>query len=214
MWMQQRRIWDDREGYSDPFVGRRIPISLLDDRPSSSGQGGIPTQSQPEMIALYGPPPRNNESTHLGERLTNLNATAVGNNEDAGFEEVLDLYRGAVQGSTLSMELELAVGGDAGLGVSWEAAGSLEVSIRHGSRKPRESRVCTLAEYRRIVEAKKVVSRPAIPREEPPSVHIDIEWSYQSCGYATGRIVNSQKACKQSRQQSAPSTSADPPHRH
>ena len=130
MWMQQRRIWDDREGYSDPFVGRRIPISLLDDRPSSSGQGGIPTQSQPEMIALYGPPPRNNESTHLGERLTNLNATAVGDSEDAGFEEVLDLYRGAVQGSTLSMELELAVGGDAGLGVSWEAAGSLEVSIR------------------------------------------------------------------------------------
>jgi len=212
MWMQQRRVWDDRGGYSDPFVGCRIPISLLDDRSSSSGEGGIPTQSQPEMIALYGPPPRNNESTHLGERLVNPNTTAVDDNEDAGFEEVLDLYCGAVQGSTLSMELELAVGGDAGLGVSWEAASSLEVSIKHGSGEPREPRVCTLAEYRQVVKAKKVVSRPAIPREEPPLVHI--EWSYHSCGYATGRVVNSQKACKQSRQQSTPSTSADPPHRH
>jgi len=158
MWMQQKRVWDDQGGYSDPFVGRRIPISLLDNRPSSSGEGGTPAQLGPEMIALYGPPLRKNESTHLGEKLTNPSAAEVDDDGDAGFEEVFDLYRGAVQGSTLSMELELAVWGDAGLEVSWEAASSLEVSIKRGSGEPRESRIFTPAEYKWVVEAEKAVS--------------------------------------------------------
>jgi len=187
MWKQQKRVWDNRGGYSDPFVSRHICISLLDDRPLSSGEGETPAQLEPEMVALYGPPLRKNESTHLGERLTNPGATEVDDDGDAGFEEVLDLYRGAVQGSALSMELELAIGGDAGLGVSWEAASSLEVSIKRGSGEPRESRIFTPAEYGRVVEAEKVVSGPAIPREEPP---LGVEWSYRSCGYATGKIVN------------------------
>ena len=213
MWMQQKRVWDDRGGYSDPFVSRPIPISLLDDRSLSSGEGGTPAKSQPKMIALYGPPPRYSESTHLGKRLTNPNTIEVDNNRDAGFEEVLDPYRGAVQGSTLSMELEVAVGGDAGLGVRWEVASSLEVSIGSGYGEPREPRISTLAEYRQAVEAEKVVSlsEPAILKDEPT---LGIEWSYHSCGYTTRRVIDSQKACKQSRQQSAPSTPADPPHRH
>ena len=187
MWKQQRRVWDDQGGYSDPFVSRRIHISLLDDRPSSSGEGETPAQLEPEMVALYGPPLRKNESTHLGERLTNPSAPEVDDDRDVGFEEVLDLYRGAVQGSALSMELELAVGGDSGLGVGWEAASSLEVGIKRGSGEPRESRIFTPAEYKRVVEAEKVMSGPAIPREEPP---LGIEWSYGCCGYAAGKVVN------------------------
>ena len=51
--------------------------------------------------AFHGPPPRNNESVHFGERPANPNVIAMGDDEDGGFEEVLDLCRGAVQGSTL-----------------------------------------------------------------------------------------------------------------
>lgn len=47
---------------------------------------------------------------------------------DGGSEEVLDLYRGTVQGSTLFAELELVVGD--GTDVEWQNAGALEVSIR------------------------------------------------------------------------------------
>jgi len=200
--MQQKRVWGNCGGYSDPFLGFRTPTSLLDSKSSSPCEGATPTQPGPEAIALYGPASRNNESVHLGEKLTNPNATAL-NDEDGGFEEVLDLYRGAVQGSTLSMELELAVGGDTGLtGVSWEAASSLEVSIkRTGSSasssidRPTESRICTLVEYKQMVEAEK--GQPslgsAVSKEEPP---LRIEWSYSSCGYAIGRVIDSQKARK------------------
>jgi hypothetical protein len=159
MWMQQKRVWDNKKKYSDPFLGFPIPISLLDSRSPGSREGGAPALSGPEMIALHGPPPRNNESIHLGASLANPNTIAVDDDEGGGFEEVLDLYRGAVQGSTLSMELELAVGGDAGLvGVGWETASSLEVSVGCGSGEPQESRIRTLAEYRRVVEAEKAVS--------------------------------------------------------
>ena len=190
MWMQQKRVWGDRGGYSDPFLGLPIPTSTLGSRSSSLHEGATPAQPAPEVIALYGPLPRSNESTHLGERLANPSAITVDDDEDGGFGEVLDLYRGAVQGSALWMELELAVGGDAGLtGVSWEAASSLEISIGGGSGEPQEPRIRTLAEYKRVVEAEKAVSlsEHAIPREEPP---LGIEWSYSCCGYAAGKVVN------------------------
>jgi len=190
MWKQQKRVWDNRGGYSDPFVGRPIHISLLDDRPSSSGEGGTPAQSGPEMIALYGPPPRNNESTHLGASLTNP-GTASGGDDDDGFEGVLDLYIGAVQGSILSAELELAVGGDTG--VEWRDASALEVSIgRTASGSPSlpetsGPRIRTLAEYKQVIKMGKARSllEEAVPKEEPPP---GIEWSYSACGYATGRL--------------------------
>jgi len=157
---------------------------------------------------LHGPLPRNNKSTHHSERLTNLNTTAVEGNGDAGSEEVSDLYRGVVQSSKLSMELEFAAGGGSGLGVSWEAANSsLKVSIGGRPGELQGSR----AECRWVVEAEKVVARPAIPKGEPS---LDLEWSYHSYGYTTGRVVNSQEGYKQPHQQSASSTSADPPHRH
>lgn len=196
MWMQQKRVWDDRGGYSDPFLGLPIPISQLNTRSSSSCEGVAPVPSELEIIALYGPPPRNNESVHLGERVANPSIIALDNNEDGGFEEVLDLYRGAVQGSTLSMELELTVGDDSGLtGVSWVAASSLEVGMERGPFTPTPSggsRICTLTEYKQVVEAEKAqpLLEPAAPMEDPP---LGIKWVYSSCGYATGRIVNPQK---------------------
>ena len=190
MWMQQKRVWCNCGGYSDPFLGSPVPAPLLDSRSSSPCEGATPAQSRQEIFALYGPPSRNNESIHLGERLTNPNTIAADDEEDGGFEEVLDLYRGAVQGSALSMELELTAKSDVELmGVGWEAASSLEVGIRDGSGGPRESRTRTLAECRRVVEVEKVVSlsEHAIPREEPL---LGIEWSYSSCGYAAGKVVN------------------------
>ena len=190
VWMRQKRVWLNRKGYYDPFLGFPILGSLLDTESSSSCEEDTPAPSRPETITLYGPPPRNNELIHLGERLANPNTIVVDDDEDGGFEEVLDLYRAAVQGSALSMELELAAEGDPELmGVSWEAASSLEISIGHGSGEPPESRIRTLAEYREVVEAENVVSlsEPAIPREEPP---LGIEWSYSCCGYAAGKVVN------------------------
>ena len=200
MWMQQKRVWNVLGGYSDPFLLSPTPISLVDARPSSSYGGATAAQPVPGIIALYGPPSRNNESTRLGESLTNPNVIVLDDDEDGGFEQVLDLYRGAVEGSTLSMELELTVGGDAGLiEVGWETASSLEVSVERRSStpvfsgEPQGSRIRTLAEYKKIVEAEKV-SPPleqAIPGEEPP---LGIEWVYSSCGYASGRVVNPQRA--------------------
>jgi hypothetical protein len=188
MWMQKKRMRDDREGYSNPSLGLSTPASLPDNRSSSCHEGEVPAQSGPEMIALYGPASRNNESIHPGE----------------------NLHHGTVQRSTFSMGLELAVGGNARLmGVSWKAASSLEVSIGHGSGGPQGTRIRTLAEYRQVVKAEKVVSA-AISRE---NFSVDTKWSYSSCEYTAGRVVNSQKACKQSRWQSAPSTSADRPYR-
>lgn len=216
MWMQQKRVWDDRGGYSDPFLGLPIPISRLDTRSSSSRGEVAPAQSREEAIALYGPPRRDNEFSHLGERLTNPSVVVLDDDENGGFGDVLDLYRSAVQGSTLSMELELAVGGDAELtGASWEAASSLEVGIKcTGSSVtssvggPSESRTYTLVEYKQVVEAEqeRPSLKPAAPKEDPP---LGIEWSYSSCGYTTGRVVNPRKACKPLHQRSIPSTSAD-----
>ena len=75
---------------------------------------------------LYGPPPRNNEFIHQGERLAKPNTITVDENEDGGFGEALDLYCSAVQRSTLAMEFELMV----------EAANSLGVGVE---RKPSAS---------------------------------------------------------------------------
>ena len=190
MWMQQKRVWGDRGDYSDPFLGLPIPISSFDTGSSSSREGAAPVRSGPEMIALYGPVSRNNESIHLGEGLANPKGVGLDGDEGCGFGEVLDLYRGAVQGSALSMELELAVGGDAELtGVGWGIAGSLEVSIDRG---PQELRIRTLAEYERVVKAENAVPLlPKIPKEEPP---LGIKWSYSSYGYSTGEIVDTRKA--------------------
>ena len=187
MWVQQKRVWCNRGGYSDPFLGSPIPGSLLDSKSLSSCEGATPAQSGPGIFALYGPPSRNNESIHLGERLTNPSTIAADDEEGGGFEEVLDLYRGAVQGSSLSMELDLVVGSDAEfMGVGWEAASSLEVGIKDGFGGLRTR---TLAQCRRVAEVEKVasLSKHAIPRGEPL---LDIEWSYSSCGYATGKVVN------------------------
>ena len=198
-WRQQKRVWNDVGGYSDPFL-RPIDISLLDARSSRSCGGVTPVQSRQEVIALYGPPSRNNESTRLGEPLTNPNAIASGDDEDGRFGDVLDLYCSAIQGSTLSMELELAVWGDVELaGASWETASSLEVSIERRSSTPtpsgesQESRIRTLAEYRQVVEVEKAVplSKPVTVMEEPP---LGIEWAYSCCGYSSGKVVDVEKA--------------------
>jgi len=196
MWMQQKRVWDSLGGYSDPFLLSTIPTSLQGTGSSSSCEGVTPTKSRQETIALYGLPPRNNESIRLGESLTNPNIIVLDDDENDGFEEVLNLYRGAVQGSTLSMELELAVGGDVGLmGVGWEDASSLEVSVERRFSTPtppggpQASRIRTLEEYKQEIEVGKAQSsqEPVTPREDPP---LGIEWSYSCCGYAAGRVVN------------------------
>jgi len=196
MWMQQRRVWNNRGGYSDPFLLLPIPAPVLNTSSSSSRREATPPQSRPETIPLYGPPPRNNESTCLGESLTNPNVIVLDNDGDDGFEEVLELYRGAVQASTLSTELEHVLGDDVGLtSVGWEHISSLEVSIKRGSSGPspseesQESHIRTLAEYIEVVEVEKTLppSTLATPGEEPP---LGIEWSYSCCGYTTGRVVN------------------------
>ena len=200
MWMQQKRVWNELGGYSDPFLCLPIPTSLLNIKSSSSCGGVATVKSGLEAAALYGPPSRNNESTRLGESLTNPNVIVLDDDEDGGFEQVLDLYRGAVEGSTLSMELELTVGGDAGLiEGSWEAASSLEVSVERRSfaaeffGEPQESRIRTLAEYKQLVEAEKMPlpSKQAVSGEEPL---LGIEWEYNCCGYGSGRVVNLQRA--------------------
>jgi len=211
MWMQQRRVWNNRGGYSDPFLLLPIPAPVLSTSSSGSRKEATPPQSRPETITLYGPPPRNNESTRLGESLTNPNVIVLDDEEDDGFEEVLELYRGAVQGSTLSVELEFVVGDDAGLTtVGWGDVSSLEVSVRCRSpvspsaEEPPGSRIRTLVEYKEVVQAEKRQSslKPAVPKEDPP---LGIEWSYSSCGYATGKVVSSQKARKPFHQHPAPS---------
>ena len=196
---QQKRVQSELGGPADPFLVP-TPISSLDSWPSSSRTGVAPPRSRPEAIALYGPPPRTNEYARLGQSLTNPSIIILDDDDDDGFEGVLDLYCGAVQGSGLSMELEFAVGGDVGLiGVGWEDVGSLQVSVMRGSSAPsssedlQESRIRTLAAYKRVVEAEKALlpSRSATPKEEPP---LGIEWSYNYCGYATGKVVNVRSA--------------------
>jgi len=198
-WMQQKRVWGDDGGYSDPFL-HPTHISLLEARPSSSCGGAALDQSLQDVTALYGPPKRNNESFHLGESLTNPNVVVLGEDQDDGFEAVLDLYRGAVQSSTLSMELELAVRDDDALAVTgWETASSLELGVERRSSaptpsgEPPESRIRSLAEYRQVVKAEKAASasKPVTTTEEPP---LGIEWTHSCCGYASGRVVNAQKA--------------------
>ena len=200
MWVQQNRVWKARRGSTNPPPSP-TPFSPPDIRSSSSRMRVTPVQPRPEVIALYGPPPRNNESVRLGEGLTDPNVIVLDDDEDDGFEEVLDFYRGAVQGSSLSMELELVVGGpEVGLiGVGWEGVSSLEVSIERGSSapsssgEPQESRIRTLAEYERVVEAEKKLLPlgQATTKGEPP---LGIMWSYSCCGYATGKVVNVRNA--------------------
>ena len=198
MWKQQKRIQSGPGGSVDPFLVP-TPISPLDTGSSSLPRRVDLPQSRQETIALYGPPSRNNESAHLGQSLTNPNIIILDDNDNEGFEGVLDLYRGAVQGSTLSMELEFAAESDIGLtGVGWEDVSSLEVSIKRKSSTPsssgefQESRIRTLAEYKQVIEAERtLVAGSETPREEPL---LGVEWSYNCCGYATGRVSNLQKA--------------------
>ena len=195
MWEQQNRVWKGRWGFPNPFPVPKL-FSPPDTRSPGSYRGITPAPPWMETITLYGPPPRNNASVHLGEHLTNPKVVVLDDDEDGGFEEVLDLYRGAVQGSTLSMELEFAVGGDIGvIGPGWEDVGSLEVSVKRKSPTPslsgehQESRIRTLAGYKQVIQAEKTLPplRPVSTKEEPP---LGIEWSYSCCGYATGRAVN------------------------
>lgn len=187
---QQKRMQSGPGGFSDPFLVP-TPVSLLDTGSSNPRRGVDPAQLRQEAIVLYGPPSRNNESVHLGQSLTNPNVIVLDNDDD-GFEGVLDLYYGAIQGSILSMELEFAAEGDDGLmGVGWEDVSSLEVSIKPNSSAPspfgelQESRIRTLAEYKQLVEAEK-----ALPSPKPVAPPLGIKWSYGCCGYATGEVVN------------------------
>ena len=196
---QQKRMQSGLGGSVDPFLVP-TPISLLDAGSSSPRRGADPPQLRQEAIALYGPPSRNNESVHLGQSLTNPNVIVLDDDDD-GFEGVLDLYYGAIQGSTLSMELEFVAGGDVGLmGVGWEGISSLEVSIECGSSVPpsaggpQETRIRTIGEYKQVVGREDQVRpplKPVISKEEPP---LGIEWSYSGCGHATGRVLNTRKA--------------------
>ena len=199
MWRQQKRIQSESGGSTDPLLVP-IPISVLDIRSSSSSRGVTSAQSRLETIALYGPRPRKNESTCLGEGLTVPNIVALDNDDDdEGFGEVLDLYRGALQGSMLFNELEIVEGEFAGLAeVDWQNTSALEVSIRQTTLGPSSlrdtsgSRIRTLAEYARAIRADG--ARPSlkeiVPKEEPP---LGINWSYSACGYATGTVVNARK---------------------
>jgi hypothetical protein len=205
VWMQQKRVWDELGGFENPFLAP-IPISLIHTGSSNSGRGATPARSRPEEIALYGPPSRTNESTRLGESLTNPNVIVVDDDDDDdGFDGVLDLYCGAVQGSTLSMELELVVGNDVGSAcVGWEGVSSLEVSIKRKSSAPssygdpQEPRIRTLAEYKQVIKVNVPPPlEPVTPREESP---LGIEWSYSCCGYATGKVVNTRRANRTSRE--------------
>ena len=167
MWKQQKRVWDSLGGYVDHYLLRPVPISPITDKSSESdgesGEEPVLVESIQDSAPLYGPVPRNNESIHLGESLTNPNVIILDDDEDEQFGKVLDLYRGAVQGSILSRELEIEVGVDVEYAsVGWGEVSALEVSVK------------------RVVE-------PVPQKEEPP---LGIEWSYSSCGYAAGRVVN------------------------
>ena len=192
MWKQQNRVWHEKGSYTDPWFAKPFP-----EWSPSTHRGVTSSPSRPETTALYGPPQRINECVHLGESLANLGVPAIDND---GFEGVLDLYRGAVQGSTLSGELELMAGGDAGLtSVGWDGVGCLEISIKGGpsapspSGGPQESRITTLEEYKRVIETENMLplSASVPPKEELP---LGIEWSSACCGYITGRVVNVRSA--------------------
>lgn len=203
MFEQQKRLWLARRNGEDcdPFL-RPTTISELSDNPSSSkgDESSLPVVSRLEMSALLGPAPGNNRYTHLGKGPADPTVTVVDNDRDGGFEEVLELYCGAVQGSSLSRELELALGGDEDVSVSVEGAGSLQVSIKRGSPDPSslggepESLICTLEEYKLVVkeEDERSSSKPTVQKEEPP---LRIKWDYTGCGYATGTVVKTNKPC-------------------
>ena len=194
MWKQQTRISKNRKSPSDPLLSLHIPDSLLDGRSPSPDPESTPVHLLLGVALLYGPTPRSNESIHLGESLTNPDVIVLDDDEDGGFGEVLDLYRGAVQGSALSRELELAFGGDECTAMGWEGVSSLEVSAKPGtsdtspSGKLHGSHIRTLTEHKQA-EKGQLTPGLEIPREES----LGIEWSYSGCGYATGRVVDPQK---------------------
>ena len=197
-WRQQYRVWSKEGGYEDPYLTR--PVHKLDTRSLSVPDGATPTQPRWETAALYGPPSRNNESIHLGKKPadsdSDSDATTV---VDDGFEGVLDLYLGAVQGSTLSGELEFVVGGGVGLtSVGWEDVSALEINIEDGYSTPspsgelQVSRIRALGEYVQVVAAEGVrAHEPVAPKEGPP---LGIEWTYSCCGYVAGKVVDTRKA--------------------
>ena len=199
MWEQQGRVWRNRESYADPWLSLPMADSVPDSKQSGSHGELTTSKPAPEVAPLYGPAPRNNESIRLGESLTNPDVIVLDDDDD-GFEGVLDLYLGAVQGSTLSKELELAVWGDDGLtAVGWENISSLEINVKHKTPAPPSppgdtggSHVRNLAGYKRIVKEEKANPLPrTTPSKEGPLLGID--WSYSACGYATGTVRRAQK---------------------
>jgi hypothetical protein len=201
MWMRQGRVWRSRG--DDPFL-RPTQIPPPDDRPLGTQGELISSKQALEVAALYGPASRNNESIRLGENLTNPKVIVLDDDDD-GFGAVLDLYRAAVQGSSLSKELELAIGGDVEhIGVGWEDVSCFGVSIERGasdsslSTEAQESSIHTLEEYKRVVreENARSASDSIAKKEEPP---LGIEWSYSCCGYATGRVVDVRSAIGETR---------------
>ena len=199
MWKQQKRVWDSLGGYVDHYLLRPVPISPITDKSSESDEESdeepVFVDSVPDSALLYGPVPRNNESIHLGESLTNPNVIILDDDEDDGFGKVLDLYCGAVQGSVLSRELEIEVGVDVEYaGVGQGEVSTLEISVKgkcstHTSLgRSKETRIPTLEEYKRVVEAERSLPslRPVVVKEEPP---FSVEWSYSCCGYATGKVL-------------------------
>lgn len=170
------------------------------------GRGGGPTNpvvQTPEITALYGPAPRYIKPTHVTESLPDPNVIVL-DDEDDGFGKVLDLYSGAVQGSALTEELDLAIWGDTNTknaDVDSEDASALGISIlvnppvQTPTGESRGLRIHTLEEYRDLIEIERGLAVPATVtrREVPP---LGIEWNYRGCGYATGRVVNSRRAMR------------------
>ena len=203
MWKQQTRISKNRKSPSDPLLSLHIPDSLLDGRSPSPDRESTPVHLLPGVALLYGPTPRNNESIHLGESLTSPDVIVLDDDEDGGFGEVLELYRGAVQGSTLLRELELAFGDDEHPGAGWEDVSSLEVGVKRGSldpSSPREvqgSRIHTIEEYKKVLGVDDArVAKPIAQKEAPP---LGIEWTYRCCGYSTGSVVKIHRANRMTR---------------
>ena len=209
MWKQQKRVWDSLGGYVDHYLLRPVPISPIADKSSESDEEldkePVFVDSVPDSARLYTPVPRNNDSIHLGESLTNPNVIVLDEDEDDGFGRVLDLYRGAVQGSALSRELEIEVEDDVGYtNVDWEGVSCLELGTSHKSSIPSSSGGATEPCTRAIAECKWPVeaessrspSGTISAEEEPP---LGIRWSYSTCGYATGLVENLQKACRPQR---------------
>ena len=141
---------------------------------AKGGRSADPVVQVPGMAILYGPAPQYVDPTLVNECLQNPDIIVLDDDEDDGFEKVLDLYRGAVFGSALPRELKPRPSGPSYSG--------------HALRTTR-----TLEGHKQVVEEAdpRMLSKPTTAKEEPP---LGIEWSYSCCDYAVGKVVNSRKA--------------------